>query len=211
MKQNLVPGMVLWIIALSVVLAYYFVDASRPSFDAIVRLRQRYGYLYSGIATGIFGGLIPWLYLWTSKQIPTGRARNWGLFYVLFWALRGIEVDAFYRLQDWLFGTGPHWRTILPKVLVDQFVYCVLFSAAFTTIAYAWRDVDFSWSRLRRQLNRHLFFEDVPSVLLSTWLVWIPATAIIYALPLPLQIPLFNLVLCFFVLLVSMLNKPATE
>jgi hypothetical protein len=43
-------------------------------------------------------------------------------------------------------------------------------------------------------------------VLLGIWVVWIPATSIIYSLPLPLQIPLFNLVLCFYVLTVSALT-----
>ena len=42
---------------------------------------------------------------------------------------------------------------------------------------------------------------------LTTWMVWTPATAIVYSLPTALQIPLFNLTLCFFVLLVSVYGK----
>ena len=38
-------------------------------------------------------------------------------------------------------------------------------------------------------------------------MVWTPATAIVYSLPTALQIPLFNLTLCFFVLLVSVYGK----
>jgi hypothetical protein len=41
----------------------------------------------------------------------------------------------------------------------------------------------------------------------TTWVVWIPGTAIIYSLPSPLQIPLFNLTLCFFVILVSVFSQ----
>ena len=47
---------------------------------------------------------------------------------------------------------------------------------------------------------------EVARLLLSTWLVWIPATAIIYSLPSALQVPLFSLTLCFFVLLVSVFS-----
>jgi hypothetical protein len=39
-------------------------------------------------------------------------------------------------------------------------------------------------------------------------LIWIPAVSIIYSMPNELQIPLFNLVLCFWVLLLNVLNKP---
>jgi hypothetical protein len=42
---------------------------------------------------------------------------------------------------------------------------------------------------------------------MSTWAVWIPAVTIIYCLPAPLQIPLFNLVLCFWVLVLSFISK----
>jgi hypothetical protein len=37
--------------------------------------------------------------------------------------------------------------------------------------------------------------------------VWIPAVIMIYALPLGLQQPLFNLVVCFFSLLLLFLNR----
>jgi hypothetical protein len=40
----------------------------------------------------------------------------------------------------------------------------------------------------------------VPATLMSTWAVWTPAVVIIYCLPPPLQIPLFNLVPCFWVI-----------
>ena len=45
----------------------------------------------------------------------------------MYWALRGVDVDAFYRLQAMIFGDGVDWRTIVCKVLVDQFVYTVYF------------------------------------------------------------------------------------
>ena len=38
-------------------------------------------------------------------------------------------------------------------------------------------------------------------VLLATWAVWLPVVSCVYALPPPLQIPLFNVVLCFWSLL----------
>jgi hypothetical protein len=43
----------------------------------------------------------------------------------------------------------------------------------------------------------------MPVMMVTTWLVWLPTTAIVYSLPSPLQIPLFNIALCFYVLLVT--------
>lgn len=207
MRANLLPGIALWIVALGIVLIYYFVDSSRPAFTWIADLKESFGYLFSGISTGLFGGIIPFAWLYFAKRIPGGQIFACGLFYTIYWAVRGMEVDAFYRLQDWLFGSGIQWQTIATKVSIDQFVYSLLWSAPVTAVFYGWKDLGFTWSAFRAQFSRRLITIRIPSVLLSTWLVWIPATAIIYSLPLPLQVPLFNLVLCFFVLLMSALQK----
>ncbi len=206
-RANLIPGFFLWGVGLAVVLVYYFVPSARDSFEWVISKKDEYGYLYSGISTAIFGGLIPFGYLWWKGKVPAEKVRSWGLFFVLYWSVRGIEVDALYRLQAWVFGEGADWKTILLKVSADQFIYCPIWSAPVTAIGYGWRDAEFTWKRLRPKLNRDFFTMGIPGVLLSIWIVWIPAAAIIYSLPLGLQIPLFNLVLCFFVLLVSMLSK----
>ncbi len=208
-RINFLPGVALWILGVAVILIYHFVDAAAPFFKLIGELKEIYGYLYSGVATAIFGGIIPFFYLRAAGRVPEGKVRSWFLFFLLFWTWRGIEVDAFYRLQDWLFGSSTDVRTIGIKVIVDQFVYCPLWASPVLAVLYAWKDVDFSFKRLGKRVNRRLFLFEIPSVLLSTWIVWIPAVALIYSLPLPLQIPLFNLVLCFFVLLVSVLAPPS--
>ena len=116
-------------------------------------------------------------------------------------------MDAFYRLQAMIFGTGVDWRTIVCKVLVDQFVYCVFWATPVTALFYAWMDVGFSVKRLRVEKSRSEIFDLILIFTVSTWMVWIPGTAIIYSLPSPLQIPLFNLTLCFFVILVSLFGN----
>ena len=45
----------------------------------------------------------------------------------------------------------------------------------------------------------------LPSVLLTNWLVWIPALALVYSLPAALQFPLFSIVMCFFILVVTVM------
>lgn len=207
-RVNLLPGVCLWVLGAIVVLVYYLVPQSLGFFDAILDLKVSHGYVYSAVATGVFGGVIPFLYLLGSGRIPRDAVVSSALFFVIYWGVRGMEVDAFYRLQAWLFGDDAAWTTVLTKVFVDQFLYCPLWAAPVTAVCYGWKEAGFSWREFRRRSpGRHLFLFQIPGVLLSTWIVWIPATAIIYSLPLGLQIPLFNLVLCFFVLLISALTK----
>lgn len=60
------------------------------------------------------------------------------------------------------------------------------------------------------QANDNPLLIRIPCGLVSTWVVWVPATSLVYTLPSPLQIPLFNLVLCFFVLLLSFVSQTAS-
>ena len=44
---------------------------------------------------------------------------------------------------------------------------------------------------------RRWYLRDVVPVMVSNWAVWLPAVFVIYVLPTPLQLPMQNVVLCF--------------
>lgn len=207
MRQNLLPGFILWCIGLALVCSYYFWMETRPLFEKVIEWKSSFGYRYSALSTAFFGGVIPYFYLRWSGVERIGLHGGHGVLFIAYWALRGMDVDAFYRVQDWLFGSSNHWQTIAKKVLVDQFVYSVFWASPLTAFFYEWKEADFSFSKWRNQWNFVRLFDKIIVFMVSTWIVWIPATAIVYSLPLPLQIPLFNLTLCFFVLLVSVFSR----
>ncbi|ELR22370.1 uncharacterized protein ACA1_253670 [Acanthamoeba castellanii str. Neff] len=132
-------------------------------------------------------------------------------FYAGFLGYKGMETDAFYRMQAYIFGEGTDFWTIFIKVVVDQFVWNPIYAAPSNTLGFMWKDCDFSVKRLAAELDWDFIFYRVPSVLCSTWLVWVPAVSLIYSLPSTLQIPLFNLVLCFFILILSFVSKSASS
>lgn len=207
LRKNLIPGMALQALALFIVVSYFFIPASHVVFNLFSSLKSAYGPYYSMISTALFGGLIPFLYLWRSGQLPNpimGQA----IFYTLFWAYKGVEVDQFYLLQGEWFGFEANAQTIFAKVAMDQFVYTAFWSAPTIMVLFLWKDLSFSWGKVKQRLNKQLFFVQLPTVIVANWLVWIPAVSIIYLMPSPLQIPLFNLVLCFFVLILAVINKP---
>jgi hypothetical protein len=208
LKQNLLPGLVLQFCALAIVLVYFFVPASQPVFAWFGILKHDYGSVYAFIATAFFGGFIPFVYLWASKRIDSSHNLfALFLFYVIFWGLKGIEVDFFYQLQGYWFGYENSVKTIATKVAVDQFIYSAFWAAPTITIAYLWVEHRFNFRACGTDLNRSFFLEKIPTVVFSNWLVWIPAVSIVYSMPQDLQIPLFNLVLCFWVLILAVLNK----
>ena len=125
LKQNFIPGLILWIVGLGLVGTYYFVESVRPLFLQIIKWKEDYGYLYSAFSTALFGGLLPFVFMRITGRCGKGNLLLYGLIFVIYWAFRGLDVDAFYRLQAMIFGNGVDWRTIACKVLVDQFIYCV--------------------------------------------------------------------------------------
>jgi len=202
----MLPGLVLQAFAIALVAAYYWHVPTRSTLDSLAAVKSRFGYAYSMLSTALFGGAIPFLYMRLNSGTRKVTPRSHGLFYLAFWAYKGFEVDLFYRIQGWLFGNLPTLWTIVKKVVVDQFVYCVLISMPFTVIAFFWKDTGFDWKRLR-SLNIPGFLKTtLPVALLGTWIVWIPAVTVIYCLPPALQIPLFNIVLCFYALMIAALN-----
>jgi hypothetical protein len=208
-KANLRPALALQAFALVILLAYYGTGVGQAGLDSVGQLKARYGFVYSALATCWFGGVLPYLVLLTSGKIARARRGSELVFYLVFWAWKGIEVDAFYRLQALVFGGGNDFRTIVIIVLVDQLGYAPIISAPVQVLCFLWKDSGFSIASTRAALARQSLWQRTLVVIFSTWVVWIPAVTIIYALPGALQIPLFNLVLCFWCLLMSFLSRSA--
>lgn len=211
LRRNLWPGLVLQMAALLVVVAYATLPGFRSSLDAVGALKARLGFTYSILSTALFGGLIPFSVLLATGRVPASRVNGELAFYVLFWAIKGFEIDVLYRLQAALFGDGHEIAVLLPKVCIDQFVYNPLWAGPTQAVFFLWKDSGFSRTELRLRLHEESLARRVLVVLVSTWLVWIPAVTIVYSLPAPLQLPISNLVLCFWCLLVSFISKHTTE
>lgn len=205
LKQNIVPGLILQSVAIAIACSYFFWPASQPVFAFFSALKVDYGWRYALIATGIFGGLIPLFYLYVIGQVK-GKLWILILFHFAFWAYRGVEINLVYQLQAWLFGNELNFVTIVQKTAVDQFIYSALWAAPTIIVIYRWRDAGFNFSRWIKSMDKSFWRLEIPTVIISNWLIWIPAASIIYTMPAPLQLPLFNLVLCFFVILIASLG-----
>lgn len=210
-KKNLIPGLLLQGFAFAIVWLYYFNPATQQFLLKIPELKEKLGLLFPLLVTALCGGLLPFIFLLIRKEIPPGKKTANLLFLLGFWAINGLYVDYLYQFQTLLFGDQPGIITIVKKVFFDQFVASVLISAPFAVIAIKWKQGNFSLRTTKAQLPfRKLCFAELPPVLISLWAVWIPTVAIVYSLPLALQFPLFNIVLCFWSLLLTALTHNNT-
>jgi hypothetical protein len=203
-RANLAPGLVLQTIALLLVVAYYHHAPTRAAVDSVARLHDRAGVWFGIVSTGLFGGLIPFLYL-RSRDATRDRF-DWrgGATLTTFWAYKGLEVDVWYHFLARLVGSSSSVATITTKTLLDQFVYCPVLAVPLTVLVYEWIEAGFEAGRVASDIRAGSWYRRrVLHVLISNLGVWIPAVCIIYALPTALQLPLQNLVLCFFTLLLA--------
>lgn len=198
------PALVILATALGVVGAYYQSATARELLERVVALRQWCGFAFSPVATMLFSGVLPFLYL---RAHPlTARSHPWPhlVFFILFWAYKGVEMDLFYRGVTAAFGSGHDWLTIAKKTLFENFVYNMVFTMPYGVLLYEWKNAGFKWAGPLADLRAgRWYLRRILPVLLSVWAVWIPAAACVYSLPYPLQIVLFNLLNCFWVIFFS--------
>jgi hypothetical protein len=209
-KANALPGLILVATAVAILIAYHVLPLVTGALNRLAEWKLRWGFGYSMCSTALFGGILPILIL---QLRPSPRHRQALLhlpFFALFWATKGLEVDALYRLQAMTFGEAARVGTIIPKVLVDQFVYVPLWAVPTMVLAYLWRDCGYNCRALRHRLTGRWYRMTVLPLLLSNWGVWVPTVAVIYCLKLPLQLPVQNLILCLWALLVMFLTAEST-
>lgn len=207
-RENAIPGLILWLFASAIVAGFYFLPPVTSALESLGKLKTAGGFLYSAIATSIFGGVIP--FLWRRFRYRGDGFENSlaaGIFMSLFWAWKGVEIDLLYSAQALVFGSGSSASVLIPKVLVDQFLYNPLWAAGMQIIAYWMVEQRLRPSALvDRRLWGSMFWRIV-TVMISTWAVWIPMVCIIYSMPANLQVPLFNIALCFWSLMLASLTK----
>ncbi|PTY01150.1 hypothetical protein [Opitutus sp. ER46] len=210
-RANLAPGLVLQLLALLIVVAYYQHAPSQRAINALAHLHERAGVMFGIVSTGLCGGVIPFLYLRCRRATRDRFTLAGGATLIAFWAYKGLEVDLWYRFLAFVVGSGNEVGTVVTKMALDQFVYCPVFAVPVTVVVYEWIETRFRGTVLLADMRQGQWYRRrVLPVLLSNLGVWVPAVCIIYALPTPLQLPLQNLVLCFFTLLLATISARPT-
>ena len=188
--------------ALTIAGLYFYLPVVHDLFEGLAAFKQRTGLVYSMLATGCFGALVPFMWQYALGHY---RQRTGVTLVTLFclWAMMGLIVDVFYQYQAVWFGNGTDVATLSKKVAVDQFVFSTLLSCPIVSIVYRFVGVNCNWQRFTTHFSFGSVVEEIGRTVLTNWVIWIPSVTVIYSLPSSLQIPFFNIVLCFFALVMS--------
>ena len=206
-RQNRVPWVALNALVAALVASYFFIPEVAGAWAAVGAFKERWSYLFSLVSTVFSAVLLPSAVQAMMGVLPDAGRVARILTLAAFWGYRGMEIDLFYKLQAVLFGSGNDPLTLVKKVAFDQFVYSTLWAVPTYVIALRWVDLGRSWRLTWASLDRRFWTVTYPSILVTNWLIWIPAVSLVYSLPTGLQFPLFAVVMCFFILLVSLLAR----
>jgi hypothetical protein len=135
-----------------------------------------------------------------------GHLENMAFRFTVFF-FGGLVVYEFYQWQAVWFGDGVSWRVLLPKILVDQFIFSVFWSTSYQTMIFRWQALRYSGSRLWSELDRKFVLERMLPVLVTNWMFWIPGVTLVYSMPLILQMPINIFATAMWSILLAGLSK----
>ncbi|WP_309400884.1 hypothetical protein [Cerasicoccus maritimus] len=207
-KANLLPGSILIICGVILVVSYYQVAPIRNLLEWVGNWQLRLGMFFAIPSTAFFGGVAPLIF--RRIFLREGSTGKDYLFQVIFWGIMGLEVHLLYKMQALAFGNEVNLQTLLPKAFIDQFVYVPIIAIPSMLLGYLWKQCNYSLAETKAALRRQNYWERSIPLMISNWGVWVPAVFIIYSFPLPLQLPLQNLILTIWVMLVILLTRDKT-
>ena len=200
-KRNRLPMVVLWVISVATVLAYYTLPAVSATLEPLARWQRESGWVAAFLNRVLFCGFIPGLFIVGVKALRPKHVVAVLAVQTLWSGICGIVSDWMFSLNAHLFGTGIDFLTLCVKTAICQFVWTPIFFAPLGAIVYFWMGRDFSSTRFCREMPDRFYYGLVLPNLLVNWVLWIPVTFAIHAFPTPLQIQLSGLASALFALM----------
>ena len=204
---NVRPGLVLWSGLALLLLAYAFFPAVQQGLAEWGAVKLAWGYPFSFLSYVVFAALVPEaLSLLVLRQKPSARPVADFLYGALVFGLVGVWVDFLYTWQVQMFGGGTDWRTMVQKMLFDQFVSSPPFNCI-VMMLFAWREGGFTWKAGRALLTWRFLSQRYLPVLVAVWCVWIPGVLVVYCMPTALQFPVGSLIQSFWIMIFKFMRK----
>lgn len=210
-RSNLIPMLVSLVFSLSLVVAYRF-EVTRPFFAAVSRLDKQWGIGFAMLLTGLAAGLAPMVVLALLRSLPKPLAPHL-IFNVLLWSVYGAYAKLVVLVNLWMNGEGTDAVTVIKKMIIDRFVMTPFITYPFLIVpAYRFRDCNFSCQCFIASLrDGESLLLQYCSMLVTTWLIWIPCSLVAYSFPSELQILIIAVQLLWFSLLIGVVSARSVK
>ncbi len=192
---------VLWTLAAALALSYYFVPPVAGMLQPLAALHAKWGPLAGAVNQMFLCGAVPGLFMLLSRSIRPDRALPKFIMQTLWSGIWGVIYFWFYAFQARIFGAGHEWTTLLAKTLFDEFVWTPFVSVPLNGAFYLWMGSGFSFAALAERLRNGFVRTVLLPNLVSSWCVWMPTVAAVYAFPGELQVQVLGLVCSFWSLM----------
>ena len=199
-RANILPMVVLWAMAGSLVVAYYRVSSVSAALDVVARWQIGSGWIAAFLNRVFFLGILPGVFLLAQKSLRPRRVWLVIALQTLWCGTWGVVTDGWYRLLAFLLGEGRDVLTLTLKTLLDQFAFTALLNAPANALFFFWLSQDMSWANCRRHCPPDIVRGIILPNLVTNWCVAFPVVFLLYALPLPLQVQVSGLTSAFWVL-----------
>lgn len=212
-RANLLPGLLLQCLMLVFLSAYLAHEGTRAFLVEISRMKQEAGFLFAFVSYVAAAAFLPEVLRIAFFQRGKPTRHNLWLFLTAApaWGCIGILVDFFYRCQTGWFGAGHELPTILAKIVVDQFVFSPFICNPLAITWFLWRDDGFRASAWKKVFRWDFITDRMFPIQVSGWMIWIPGVALVYFMPLPLQIPVAVMIQAFWVLVFTTLGQKSAS
>jgi len=206
LRENWKAGIFIWSFGAIIVALYYNSGVLEQPSEDILQARQNMGLWFPIFSTTIFGAILPSLtqILLSPNDRITSLKRL--LLLVPFWAYRGFEVEYFYRFQAYFWGDGSSFATVAGKVCTDMFVYNPIMCVEMLYLRWVSRKIG-ELPPDEPIAPKRWYGRFIVPMLVATWALWIPAVSLVYMMPLPLQLPLSNLILWMWAMMLFFMTR----
>lgn len=214
-KSTFKPALCVWSIMVGLAALYYLAPFSHVGFDALAKIQEQAGLLFSSIGMGLSVGILVEcvrVLMSPSKKWSQENSLNAGFNFII-WSFMGLTQYYRYNWQVEVFGEGNSFGELITKVSFDQFIWTVFFANPYQAILYLWRNNNFSWKAVGRLASpfRTFWGTQMLPMLISNWAFWIPMAFLVYYFPPELQIPMAILAVTIWVILLSYLTEASNN
>ena len=212
-RINLFPGLLLQAVMVCFIALYLFHDGTREFLAKVGTVREEMGYGFAVVSYIFSGTLLPEAMRVVFFQKGKPKLHNiWRIASLApLWALLGVSVDYFYRLQGAWFGFGNTWDVVFMKVLVDQLIFSPLIVNPVVVAYLALHKEGFRRAALRTIFSWDFLNEKMIPTQIAVWCVWLPGVSLVYSMPPLLQLPVAVLIQCFWVLILTTINESGSR